>query len=115
MVQRASPREDDLIDLPMYRRDIADYLGLTIETVSRTLSDLERRGAIEIKGYHSVALRNQFVEGSGEGLAELFEGAKSRRPKTEEELQEWLVSPEGKAAALFNLTSLSRWGEMARS
>jgi CRP/FNR family nitrogen fixation transcriptional regulator len=50
MVQRASPREDDLIDLPMSRRDIADYLGLTIETVSRVLWDFERRGAIEISG-----------------------------------------------------------------
>src|SRR5215470_84827 len=115
MVQRASPREDDLIHLPMSRRDIADYLGLTIETVSRTLWDLERRGAIEIKGYHSIALRNQFVEGRGERLAELFEGAKRRRPTTEEELHEWLASPEGKAATLFNITSLSRGGEMARS
>jgi DNA-binding transcriptional regulator YhcF (GntR family) len=115
MVQRASPGEDDLIALPMARRDIADYLGLTIETVSRTLWDLERRGAIEIKGCHSIALRNQFVEGRGEKLAELFEGVKARRPKTEGELEEWLVSPEGKAATLFNLTSLSRWGEMARS
>jgi ABC transporter substrate binding protein/Crp-like helix-turn-helix domain len=52
MVQRASPREDDLIDLPMSRRDIADYLGLTIETVSRILWDFERRGAIEISGRH---------------------------------------------------------------
>jgi len=76
MVQRASPRDDDLIALPMSRRDIADYLGLTIETVSRVLWDLERRGAIEIKGYRSIALRNQFVEGRGERLAELFEGAK---------------------------------------
>jgi CRP/FNR family nitrogen fixation transcriptional regulator len=115
MVQRASPSEDDLIDLPMSRGDIADYLGLTIETVSRTLWDLERRGAIKIKGYHSIALRNQFVRGRGETPAELFEGVKARRPKTEEELQEWLVSPEGKAATLFNLTSLSRWGEMAQS
>jgi CRP/FNR family transcriptional regulator, nitrogen fixation regulation protein len=57
MTQRASPREDDRIDLPMSRRDIADYLGLTIETVSRTLWDLERRGAIKIKGYRSVVLR----------------------------------------------------------
>jgi len=115
MVRRAPPREDDFIALPMSRRDIADYLGLTLETVSRTLWDLERRGAIEIKGYHSIALRNQFAEGRGEGLAELFEGAKGRRPNTEEELREWSASPEGKAATLFNITSLSRWGERARS
>jgi CRP/FNR family nitrogen fixation transcriptional regulator len=115
MVQRASPREDDLIDLPMSRRDIADYLGLTIETVSRVLRDFERRGAIEISGRHFIMLRNHSANGRGETPAELFEGVKARRPKTEEELQEWLVSPEGKAATLFDLTSLSRWGERARS
>ena len=38
----------DMVSLPMSRQDIADYLGLTIETVSRTLTRLERRGAIEI-------------------------------------------------------------------
>jgi CRP/FNR family transcriptional regulator, nitrogen fixation regulation protein len=108
MTQRASPRADDRIDLPMSRRDIADYLGLTIETVSRTLWDLERRGAIKIKGYRSVVLRNQSTNGRGERPTELFEGVNGRRPKTEKELQEWLISSEGKAATLFNLTSLSR-------
>jgi CRP/FNR family transcriptional regulator len=45
----------DVIDLPMRRQDIADYLGLTIETVSRTLSRLERKGAIRVvKGGVSV-------------------------------------------------------------
>jgi predicted ArsR family transcriptional regulator len=100
--------------LPMSRQDIADYLGLTIETVSRVLWGLERRGAIEISG-HSIVLRNQSTNGRGERLAELFEGIKGRRPKTEEELHEWFASPEGKAATLFNLTPLSRWGERARS
>ena len=62
----------------MSRLDIADYLGLTIETVSRTLWHLERRGAIKIKGYRSIALRNQFVEGRAEELPDLFEGIKGQ-------------------------------------
>jgi CRP/FNR family nitrogen fixation transcriptional regulator len=68
----------------MTRQDIADYLGLTIETVSRTLHDLERRGAIEIRGYHSIALRNQFVEGRAEELSDLFEGIRGRQPKAKQ-------------------------------
>jgi hypothetical protein len=46
---------------------------------------------------------------------DLFEGAKGRRPKTDQELDEWLASPEGKAATAFEVTSVSRWGEAGRS
>lgn len=48
-----------LIELPMSRLDIADYLGLTIETVSRTLTQLENSAAIELPSSRRVVLRNR--------------------------------------------------------
>jgi hypothetical protein len=48
-------------------------------------------------------------------LLDLFEGAKGRRPETDQELNNWLASPEGKAATAFEPASLSRWGEIGRS
>lgn len=45
--------------LPMSRQDIADYLGLTIETVSRTLTHLEERAAIALPSSRRVLLRDR--------------------------------------------------------
>ena len=58
MAERAS--ENNTIELPMSRQDIADYLGLTIETVSRTLSSLETASAIEVSASsRRIVLRNR--------------------------------------------------------
>jgi CRP-like cAMP-binding protein len=48
----------DAIELPMSRQDIVDYLGLTIENVSRTLSGLESAAAIEGPTSRRIVLRN---------------------------------------------------------
>jgi CRP/FNR family nitrogen fixation transcriptional regulator len=46
------------VELPMSRQDIADYLGLTIETVSRTFTQLEQTGLIALPTSRRVELRN---------------------------------------------------------
>jgi len=51
------PREkSEHIDLPMTRLDIADFLGLTIETVSRAFSTLKKQGIIEFKDSHACRI-----------------------------------------------------------
>jgi CRP/FNR family transcriptional regulator, nitrogen fixation regulation protein len=47
------------IELPMSRQDIADYLGLTIETISRTLTALESAGTIDLPTSRRIVLRNR--------------------------------------------------------
>jgi CRP/FNR family transcriptional regulator, nitrogen fixation regulation protein len=49
----------DQIELPMSRQDIADYLGLTIETISRTLTQLEGTGAIAVPTCRRIVLRDR--------------------------------------------------------
>lgn len=45
--------------LPMCRRDIGDYLGLTLETVSRALSQLHSQGVLGFSGARQIVLRNR--------------------------------------------------------
>ena len=45
-----------VIELPMKRSDIADFLGLTIETISRQLTNLRKRGLIEIEQRRIVTI-----------------------------------------------------------
>jgi CRP/FNR family nitrogen fixation transcriptional regulator len=51
-----APRQ---VELPMSRQDIADFLGLTIETVSRTMTQLQKEGLIELRGYRQVLLQDR--------------------------------------------------------
>ncbi|HZR88826.1 MAG TPA: helix-turn-helix domain-containing protein [Bradyrhizobium sp.] len=48
-----------MMALPMCRRDIGDYLGLTLETVSRALSQLHAQGVLGFSGARQIVLRNR--------------------------------------------------------
>jgi CRP-like cAMP-binding protein len=57
MSKRSSSANE--IVLAMSRQDIDDYLGLTIETVSRTLTQLENAAAIAVPTSRRIVLRNR--------------------------------------------------------
>jgi CRP/FNR family nitrogen fixation transcriptional regulator len=48
LASRSSAESNDKIALPISRYDIADYLALSVETVSRSLTDLKNRGVIKM-------------------------------------------------------------------
>jgi CRP/FNR family nitrogen fixation transcriptional regulator len=67
LAERSDAEEGLAFDLPMSRQDIADYLGLTIETVCRMLSELKREKIIAIP-------TGQIVINDIEALQALTEG-----------------------------------------
>ena len=67
MDERMRPPGD--IELPMSRRDIADYLGLTLETVSRIMSRLQAKGMVERSGARHIKVqRRSSLKALGAGL-----------------------------------------------
>jgi CRP-like cAMP-binding protein len=57
----------DTLTLPMSREDIADYLALSVETVSRALTQLKRRGMIRLTGTRQIIfLDRKKLIGAGE-------------------------------------------------
>ncbi len=58
--------DDDDLTLPMVRADIADYLGLTMETVSRTLTQLRVDGVIQVDRAHIRIMRGAELDALAE-------------------------------------------------
>ena len=73
LLERAAKRGQSgaEIDIPMSRADIADYLGLTTETVSRTITSLRRLKLIAAGARNSISILDpaglrMLVDGAGE-------------------------------------------------
>jgi len=64
----------ETVDLALRRSDIADYMGLQPETVSRGLKELERRGLISLKGRSRVVIHDE------PALRQLANGAPEKTP-----------------------------------
>jgi hypothetical protein len=63
----------------------------------------------------AMAEKEQAAKALAQRFRDLFEGIKGRPPTDDQELQEWLASPDGQAATAFEPTSFSPWGERGRS
>ena len=55
MLERSG--QQNLFEIPMSRQDIADYLGMTIETVSRTVTAFETDGTIALPSARCIVIR----------------------------------------------------------
>jgi CRP/FNR family nitrogen fixation transcriptional regulator len=71
MADRAPLSPNGAVFLPMSRYDIADYLGLAVETVSRALTELRQRRVIAFRSVRQLRICDQAaLEGLVEKLAE---------------------------------------------
>jgi CRP-like cAMP-binding protein len=61
MAERSPGDSRERIELPMSRFEIADYLGLSMETVSRSIGQLRRKAAIALSGPHRVKVLNRSI------------------------------------------------------
>jgi CRP-like cAMP-binding protein len=58
LAERSDARDGAVLNVPMTRQDIADYLGLTIETVCRAISELKRARLISIPSRTQIVVRD---------------------------------------------------------
>lgn len=69
MAERLSLAGSKRVALPVSRYDIADYLAVSVETVSRSLTDLKHRGVIRLSGTRAVEIMDRDALEDGETLA----------------------------------------------
>jgi CRP/FNR family transcriptional regulator len=77
--QRRLSRQSDCLRLPMSRADIASYLGLAVETVSRTLGRMEEAGWLIASGRTLRILEPRLFPGSGAARDTEVRGGTSMR------------------------------------
>jgi CRP-like cAMP-binding protein len=56
--RRLSANQDIAVTLPLSRYDIADHVGIAVETVSRAITELRRQGVIELEAPRCLSLRD---------------------------------------------------------
>lgn len=67
-LSRRNGQDPTVVELPMTRTDIGDFLGLTIETVSRTFTKLKMMGLLELPQCNQVKILNvEELEGLADG------------------------------------------------
>jgi CRP/FNR family nitrogen fixation transcriptional regulator len=62
-------RKSEYVDLPMNRRELADFLGLTVETVSRCFTQLRKLGVIQFGDFYRLKIMDDTALEREAGLA----------------------------------------------
>jgi CRP/FNR family transcriptional regulator, anaerobic regulatory protein len=91
LAERQAGGDADCLDIPMTRYDIADYLGLTVETVSRTFTKLKQDGLIELLAPTRIMIRDrgqleELATGSADSTVSILSMAASTKKRGEKRL-----------------------------
>src|SRR3981189_3581514 len=96
LAERLAGGPADHVILPISRYDIADYLALSVETVSRALTSLKRSGLIKFAGTRQVSILDRRAIETSSAFGQISEGPRAERDS--------MPGPDGR---IFNATSFS--------
>ena len=72
-------------------------------------------GTVQLSERSIKMTKDEAEKAQAKMLRDIFEGIKGHPPKSDQELNEWLATDEGKEATYFEPAAASRWGEIGRS